>query len=129
MSTPLGSGSLPAAQVPFQPLACTPGKSQFYSANWAGADDYTLNLNNATQQGVIDMVQGIFVDNSQNVNAVTFSFDGSSQNITIPAQSQAYMPVLAQNPVKIRITSTAAASQKTDFIVMNFRPHPYIWSV
>jgi len=100
-----------------------------FRCDWTGSDEFTLNLNNAGEQGVIDMVQTLWIDNKDCNQKVDFEIDGSGQVIRFPATSQGYVPILAQNPVRIKVSAPSTPGQVTRFIIMNFRCQPYIWGV
>lgn len=44
--------------------------------------------------GVIDFIQGVFIDNSNNPNSLTLLFTGTNQKIVVPATSQGIWPVI-----------------------------------
>lgn len=77
-----------------------------YKAQLASATSDTLDLNIAQTTGTIDQVQAIFVDNSANLSSVSVNFSYSNMTVTIPPQSQGWVPVLSSNPPVVTFTSS-----------------------
>lgn len=67
---------------------------------------YLVDLTNIQAQGKISFIQGAYVDNSLNGQKVTLVCQGTNMSVTIPANSQGFVPLLfAQNPA-IYVSST-----------------------
>ena len=69
-----------------------------------GSVTHYLTLEN--EQGVIDFVQSVWIDNSANAQALTLVFGGTNQKIVCRAGAQGMFPVLSVNPVRLTISST-----------------------
>ena len=115
-----------AQKVAYSPYPCGVPLSMQFKANFAATDEYEVDLNNAIEQAIIDAVEGLFVDNSENAQEVIFAFDGTNQAIKCPANSQGYFPVLATNPARFIISSTGNGI--VNFQVTNFPVPCHVWS-
>jgi hypothetical protein len=67
--------------------------------------NYTLDLQNIQQRNFFSMIQGLFVDNSQNPSSLTINFPNTGQNLIFEAGQQAYIGTLCQNPAKVQFMS------------------------
>jgi len=81
--------------------------------------DYTL----VTQNHQVSSIQALYIDNSNNSAAVTFSTSGG-QIITIPAGAQAYMPIILNDTPRFNVTSTGT---KCIILALNFAVLPCVW--
>jgi len=88
---------------------------------------YSLDYGDLMQQRNFSMVQSLYVDNGANGSAVIIAMNGTGQSITFPANSQGYVSVLLQNPVKIDFTSAGLTAVKV--FLLNFPVAGHIWSV
>lgn len=86
-----------------------------------------LDFTQAENNRVVSAILGVFIDNSQNAQSITWTqTSATAQRIIIPANSQAYLPVLSVVPDKMNFATTGAVIVPVQFL--NFRPDPIIWS-
>jgi len=90
-------------------------------------DAITLDYSNVQALGRFDLLQGFFVDNSNNGSALTITIEGTAHRIIIPATSQAWMPALCMNPVKVSFQSAGGVAVKV--YLLNFPVAPAVWGV
>ena len=89
---------------------------------------FTLDLSFIVDQlARINSVQTLFVDNSLNSNSITITTGVVNQKIVIPPLSQAYIPVLQNNPPVLRFQSSVAVTLPIQ--ILNFFLPPIVWSV
>lgn len=124
MTNPIG-GSYSANKLSYSTIPCGQSNAIRFTAPWSSIDNYDVNFNNAIEQGQIDGIQMLYVDNLDNSNAVDINVTGLNQRLRVAASSCAYLPVLSTNPARFTISSTIAADQLTNFIAGNF-PIPAI---
>lgn len=67
-------------------------------------------------QGIIQGIQSVFVDNSQNASAVTITFGVTQQRLVIPANSQLTAPVFAVDQLSFTATSVGAVIVPVTFL-------------
>lgn len=95
------------------------------SPDWTVQQSYLVDLSIQNQFGTIDMVQTLFMDNSQSsaplyaVNAV------SQQTIICPAKSQGYFPFLCPQPSRFTLMSTGGVRASIE--CLNFPVQPAVW--
>lgn len=95
------------------------------SPDWTVQQSYLVDLSIQNQFGTIDMVQTLFMDNSQSsaplyaVNAV------SQQTIICPAKSQGYFPFLCPQPSRFTLMSTGGVRASIE--CLNFPIPPAVW--
>lgn len=59
--------------------------------------------------GVIDQVQGVFVDNADSAGTLYITTSLSNQRVIVPPYSQAYLPILAPTPNTLTFRAVGAA--------------------
>lgn len=96
--------------------------------NFGTVAAWLLDMSNTQQLGHISYVQTLFVDNSQNANALSILTDASNQTVIIPPKSQAYVPVLQPNPPKLTLSTTAVPNLIVTVFALNFPVSPAVWA-
>lgn len=92
---------------------------------------YVVDLTSLTQgqpAPAMSYVQTVFIDNSNNANGLKIVTDTLQQPVIIPAQSQAYLPVLQPNNPKLYVSTNAAADLTVTIYALNFPVSPAVWS-
>lgn len=89
----------------------------------------TLDFVAIIMQKQITFLQGVFVDNSLNMNPLFIETDQVGQRVQIPAQSQAYMPLMITDSAVIDFTTVQAGNLLVPVIMTNCPVMPYIWSI
>lgn len=87
----------------------------------------SINTNEVIQQGKIDAIQTVFIDNSGGIVPMTIDVDLSRQHISIPAGHQAIMPLLIPNPNSFVIRSETA-TPRCNIQLINILLPAYVWS-
>lgn len=85
--------------------------------------DLTENINN----GFIDFVSTVFIDNSENGQELQITvIGGTGQIIKAAANTQGYYRILATNPPKFTVETTGAVAVPLQFL--NTPELPAVWS-
>jgi hypothetical protein len=85
--------------------------------------DFTPEINN----GTIGFISGFWCDNSANPVALTVEVQGTGQRVKIPANKQAYMPILSTNDPKLLMTTDSGPDIIIPFYACNFPVWPIIY--
>jgi len=78
-----------------------------------------FDLIDATARGAIDFVQAIWIDNGDNLNALTLTFGQTGQRLVIPATAQGIWPVIAPQGLRCVATTTIQANLLVRTILLN----------
>lgn len=78
-------------------------------------------------QGKIEYLQGVFIDNSANLNNVSLTMSSTNQVIICPKQSQGYFQIMVPDPPQI-IAATPIGIVIPMFFY-NVPIQPNVWSV
>lgn len=89
---------------------------------------YVLDLELIWSQAKISMIQTIFIDNSQNSNALSVTVNGTGQIIVAAANTQGYYAVLCPNPPKLSFSSASSSVALVVFLI-NIPISGVVWSV
>lgn len=93
----------------------------YYSTDGTGVSNpVTLPLAQVIQSGKLSIVQTVFIDNSQNPNALTLDF-GPTQQIICPALSQGYFSVLATSQLpNVTVSSNPLFTEASFYVYIDF---------
>lgn len=127
MSTILNAEQLQQCPVQNQVVPAKGPKAIPIILDFSVDTEFQLDYSNVQAQGRFELLQGLFVDNSNNGSALTITIEGTAQRLIVPATSQAYLPVLCQNPVKLSFDSAGGVSVKA--YLLNFPVAPAVWKV
>ncbi len=86
---------------------------------------FNLDIQQVQALGQFDAAQTLYIDNSGNANVLTVLLGLTLQTIKIPANAQAYIPILQPNPPVFKISTTGAPI--VDVQILNFFVPPIIW--
>jgi hypothetical protein len=95
--------------------------------------DFTVNSQieidglSVVQNGRIEFIQGMFIDNSDNPSPLTFIMQGTFQRIVAPAHSQGYYSILLPNPPQMVANTTPAAGLVISIIFYNVPIQSQVW--
>lgn len=78
---------------------------------------YSVDLQNQQARNIIDMVQTIWIDNSNNDQPVSIQFDVIGQTVKFGPRWQGYFPVMVVNPPRFSVSSPGGSS--TQIVLMN----------
>jgi len=72
------------------------------------------------EANIINMVQSIYVDNSNNANTLTITFDQTNQKIVVPATAQGIWPVITpKDAPRFVLATTPAGGLIVNIILLN----------
>jgi hypothetical protein len=80
---------------------------------------YTFDFVAEEEGGVIDFIQGVYVDNSLNPNPLTLLFHLTQQKIVIPATAQGLWPVICPDNLACDATSLSGAGVIVTLLFLN----------
>jgi hypothetical protein len=78
-------------------------------------------------QNFMSLIMSVFVDNSQNASPVTLLSSILLQSLSVPANAQAYLPLLAPKNVRVSVASPGAVTVPMRFF--NVPLPASVWSV
>lgn len=93
--------------LPEEGPKCVPDSIDF-TAN----ERVEIDLSQLIDNGWLDYISGVYIDNTANDGYITFECGGSNQRFTFPATYSGYVPLFLPNPPKVHITSTENATVK-----------------
>lgn len=73
--------------------------------DFTALSEIDVDLSQLVDNGTIDFISGVYVNNEFNSIRLYIQVYGSNQHITIPPYSQAYLPLLCPNAPKFRVYS------------------------
>jgi|SRR6185503_4416438 len=88
----------------------------------------TLDGQQIVSQGKIEYLQGVFIDNSANVNNLSLTMSTTNQQIICPKKSQGYFSIMVPDPPVI-IATTVQANIQIPMFFYNVPIQPAVWSV
>lgn len=108
-------------------LPCHNGPKASYGwCDFSTAQSFTFDYSQAIAQNVVEDVQAIYFDNSQNNSPVTLVCDQSQQTIVFGTGAQGYVPLLLSQSAKFTVTS--GGTGKFSFQALNFPIPAAMWS-
>jgi hypothetical protein len=94
--------------------------------------DFTLGATSILNANLADlgmsMVQTMFIDNRNNLSAVTFQISGSNQFLACPPQSQAIFPILLMAKGAVSIIGASAGNVLVPVQLLNSYIDPLLWN-
>jgi len=87
---------------------------------------FTVDLNIPELQGSFDALETIYVDNILNAQPVLITCSVTGQNLIVPANSMAYLPVVQPVPSTFDIFSTGGVLVTLQ--LLNYPIDPAVWS-
>lgn len=109
-----------------------PFELDFSSAVNGGREIFDL-MAEIMDVGGISFVQGIFIDNGNNNDALTLTFRNTSNQgfvLRIPGKVQTWQPILVPNGmVRFTALSVVEADRKVQIHLVNFPVMPVMWNV
>jgi len=93
--------------------------------------DFTVNpsvlidAQNLVSSGKIEYLQGVYIDNSGNVNAVSLTMSTTNQIITCPARSQGYFSIMVPDPPQM--TANTPIGVVIPMFFYNVPIQPAVW--
>lgn len=121
LGTPFGIANV---VVPASGPKCVPT-----SVDFTNVAQILLDGSAIVQGGKIEYLQGVFVDNSTNLNNLSLTMSTTNQQIIVPKKSQGYFSIMCPDPPQI-----VAATVQTNGLIIpmffyNVPIQPGVWSV
>lgn len=79
--------------------------------------------------GKIEYLQGVFIDNADNPDALSMTLDTTGQRVICPANSQGYFSILATNPPRITAETPQGGTKKIRVLFYNVPIQSGVWAV
>lgn len=95
--------------------------------DFSNAAEVILDGQAIVSQGKIEYLQGVYIDNSANLNPLTLIMSVTNQRVTCPPQSQGYFSILCPDPPQMTANTTQANIQ-IPMIFYNVPIQPAVWS-
>lgn len=80
------------------------------------------------QQGKIEYIQGVYIDNSSNANPLSLTMSTTGQVITAKAHTQGYYSLMVPDPPQITAQTTQTANLVIPMFFYNVPIQPQVWS-
>jgi hypothetical protein len=97
--------------------------------DFSNAASVLLDGSQIVQQGKIEYLQGVFIDNSSNANTLSLTMSTTGQKIVAPAQSQGYYSIMVPDPPQITAETTQVNGLVIPMFFYNVPIQPAVWSV
>lgn len=95
--------------------------------DFSNAASVLLDGQAIVSQGKIEYLQGVFIDNSANVNKLSLTMSTTNQTIIAPAKSQGYYTIMVPDPPQI-VAATVQANIIIPLFFYNVPIQPAVWS-
>lgn len=99
------------------------------NVDFSNAAQIMLDGSVIVQQGKIEYLQGVFVDNSSNLNNLSLTMSTTNQVIICPKKSQGYFTIMCPDPPQIIAATSQTANLIIPFFFYNVPIQPAVWSV
>jgi len=99
------------------------------SVDFSNVAQVLLDGTQIVNQGKIEYLQGVFVDNSANLNNLTLNMSTTGQNIIVPKKSQGYFSIMVPDPPQIVVSTTQTNGLVIPMFFYNVPIQPDVWSV
>lgn len=97
------------------------------NVDFTAVSQLTIDGTQVVNQGKIEYLQGVYIDNSANLNPLSLTMSTTGQVITAKKQTQGYYPILVPNPPQIIAATTQGIIIPLFFY--NIPISPCVWSV
>ena len=88
--------------------------------DFSAVSEIDIDLFEQIVTGQIDYIQTIYVNNTDNNNAIQFEFEGTRQVLNVPANASGNFPVFVSgNSVRVKVTTPAVADLEIPIIWLN----------
>lgn len=79
--------------------------------------------------GRIEFLQGVYIDNADNLDALTLTVQTTGQRLICPPRSQGYFSILAPNPPRIVAETPQGGTKIIDVWFYNVPIQAQVWRV
>lgn len=97
--------------------------------DFSNSADVELSGEAIVSQGKIEYLQGVYIDNADNVDPFVLTIVGTNQRITCKGKTQGYFSILCPNPPDMNAHTTQSAANQIRVIFYNVPVQPAVWSV
>lgn len=97
-----------------------------FNVDMAAVTEFEIDMTAIIDAQVVSFISGAWIDNSANNQILTLNCNGTGQVINIPANKQAFMPLLLPNPPVV-VVSQPAFGGLVKLIFTNFPVFPYVF--
>lgn len=80
-------------------------------------------------QGKIEYLQGVFIDNSANLNNLSITMSTTNQVLICPKKSQGYFSIMVPDPPQMIAATTQTNGLVIPLFFYNVPIQPAVWSV
>lgn len=96
--------------------------------DWSQASQYNLDLSHFIQQQKVSLIQAVYIENGSGTQPLQIQIPGTRQTLQIPAGSEAYLMLIAANPLTMSFLSTDGANKSTIHL-LNYPVTNAVWKV
>lgn len=97
------------------------------NVDFTGVAQVLLDGSALVQQGKIEYLQGVFIDNSTNINNLSLTMSTTGQVIICPKKSQGYFSIMVPDPPQI--VANTPVGVVIPMFFYNVPIQPAVWSV
>jgi hypothetical protein len=95
--------------------------------DFTNASEVEIDGEIVISNGKIEYLQGVYIDNADNADALKLTMNTTGQRIVCPPNSQGYFAIMAPNPPKILATTPQGASKKISVFFYNVPIQSFVW--
>lgn len=110
--------------VPAGGPKCVPTFVDFTNAAQVTVDGVQL-----VTQGKIEYLQGVYIDNSTNLNNLSIQMSSTNQIITAKARTQGYYAIMVPDPPQMIVSTNQTNGLIIPLFFYNVPIQPAVWSV
>lgn len=110
--------------VPAGGPKCVPANVDF-----SNAASVTLDGQQIVNQGKIEYLQGVYVDNSSNTATLSLTMSTTGQVIKVAPKTQGYFAIMVPDPPQIVAATVQAANLVIPMFFYNVPIQPAVWSL
>lgn len=105
--------------------SCKDPKAVSVPLNFSLASQFKLDLKPLIDTGAFDAVLAVYVDNLNNNARFDILSEGILQTVSVPANSQGYLPILTANPPSFQFSTSANGT--VNVFLLNYDVPPAVW--
>lgn len=98
------------------------------SVDFSNNAEVLLDGSQIVQQGKIEYLQGVFIDNSSNNNPLSLTMSTTNQTIICPPKSQGYFAIMVPDPPQIVAKTTIVNGLVIPMFFYNVPIQAAVWS-
>lgn len=98
------------------------------NVDFSNSAQVVLDGQQIVNQGKIEYIQGVYIDNSSNPNKLSLTMSTTGQVVICPAKSQGYFALMVPDPPQIIAATPLAAGLVIPLFFYNVPIQPMVWS-